>query len=218
MDRLPSLPREDLIRYLEAKHKRENEIKFAIPNIDSIHVDPELVTATTLDGLCFAHWLGGARRELPALISVALSPDRLRPARWLYERPFCPEKLCRPLSVALLQTDENLAKQVGAAGRVKEVSLNLSRKLLELGIDRDPDTYGRRRNLAELSPMHARVAEALTLCLTQHFSAPNTPTANGILIPSYARGLDCANRFRGSRPRPGYSGGHGTSDTLRRAA
>lgn len=218
MTMLPSLPLDDLLRYVAAKQNLVNEIVFALPNILSIHVDPELVTAHSLDGLCFAHWDGWVRREIPSLISIALRPERLRQDRWLYERPVCPERLRRSLSVALLRTDENLAKQVGAVGRDADVSQALAKKLLELGIVRDPDTYGRRRNLAELSPMQERVAEALTLCLTQHFSDPNTPTANGILIPSYARGLDCANRFRGSRPRPGYSGGHGTTDTLRRAA
>jgi len=211
----PILP-SDLVRQWEAQRRYQKALKAALTNIDSIYVHPDLPVAPNLDGLCYAYWEGFERREIPALFAVALSPDLLPLARWLYEKPICPAQLSRPLGVALLETDANLAKLTGKEGRDRDTSFALIKKLREFGIARGDRSYGRNRNLSRLGPLQRRVADALTQCFTQYLSP--MPTSNGVLIPSYARGLGCANRFRGSRHSPGYGVDHGDADTLRLAA
>jgi hypothetical protein len=209
------LIRDQFMREMELRHLRDRQLLAALPKIETIQVDPTLPTAPDLGGLCFAFWEGYERRELPALLAIALDPAALPRERWLTHRPAELPRLGSVLGAALSLTDERLALRAGKTGRSKEVSQYLMAQVRPFGIHRggeDGRSYGRDRGLS-LSAMQTRVAEALARCLVQLFD-PNPATADPIPCAFYP--LGCAENPRGSRTSAGYSPAHG--NTLRFAA
>lgn len=211
------LLRDQFMREMELRHLRDRQLLAALPKIETIQVDPALPVAPDLGGLRFAFWEGYERRELPALLAIALDPAALPRERWLARRPAeCP-RLGSVLGAALSLTDEHLALRAGKTGRSKEVSQYLMEKVRLFGIHRggeDGRSYGRNRHQS-LSAMQDRVAEALARCLVQLFD-PTPAEADPLPCTFYP--LGCAENPRGSRILAGYSPAHGTSDALRFAA
>ena len=207
------LTRDQFQREMELRHLRDRQLLAALPKIETIQIDPALPVAPDLEGLCFAFWEGYERRELPALLAVALAPSALRRERWLSRRPEELPRLGSVLGAALSLTDERLALRAGKTGRNKEVSRYLMEKVRLFGINRggeDGRSYGRDRGLS-LSAMQDRVAEALARCLTQLFD-PNPATEDPIPFTFYP--LGCAENPRGSRNPAGYSSAHGNTSRL----
>ncbi len=187
--------RAELLRKLDQERTARLRVLQALPSLDTILIDPDLVTAPDLTGLCYAYFEGHARNKPCALLAIALDPTVLPVARWREEAPPSPPRLDTAIGAALAETTKRL-------GRSRDLGLRLAMELRKLGIDRHPRTFLRDRPLSPTAE-EERVAEALARCLA-HLHDPQPLDA----LPAFVYPLPGANLAQSSRTPPGYAGGH----------
>lgn len=184
----------------EAVERQYRRRLAAIPDFPTIQIDPELVDADEVLGLAYAYFPGFTQRSPCALIAISTDPDRLPTERWCRAHPPLAARLDTTIGAALAGVTRRI-------GRSNENGRRLADVLRSFGIDRDPRTYLRDRDLS-LTAAQLVVAAAIADCFADVLDPGRDPgRVRGFV---YDRdGRSSANVEAVSRLPGGYRAGHG---------
>ena len=167
----------DYCKKRDDRYRRDTALIRSLPSLDTFQVDDVVLEAQDMTRISYAFFPGKENRAPCALLAIGRDADSLPQERWRWEAPRLPGRLDIVLYKALVDGFDLLKRS--NLENLADAKQKFALHVKKLGIDRDPDTYDRHREI-KATARQARSAGLIARCLVHLVDERLEPSIHAI--------------------------------------